>query len=315
MTSKYLKIMTYNVNGLPGTIDLSTLPWVLRPLAWLYRLFKKSYVVSLGGTQEGNIERAKKISHYLDVSDADIIAVQEDFNYHSELCSRLGGYGTGCHLGGFHLPKLFSTTEWWSYFPFPRFKADGLSIFTKSSRVEITNEHIVRWDKSYGYISHANDLMTHKGFRLYELTVDGDLQIDVYIVHMDADFYDKETCPDVQGDIIARRTQLTQLTNFIMDRKDNCNYRPVIIMGDTNCSPNNEWDVENINDYLLTPFRKYIWTYILEAIPTGFCDVDRLFIINDIRSKAHVSVSHCGYDTNTKLSDHKPFSATLRIDL
>ena len=195
MNRTYLKLVTYNVNGLPGTIDLSTLPWVLRPLAWVYKLIKGSYLISLGHTEEENKFRARKIGYYLNDEYADIVALQEDFNYHEEISYLMSFFRKGKHLGGFDLSKIFSTTECWSYFPFPRFKADGLSFFAKSDRITIDEEHIVRWDKSYGYISHANDLLTHKGFRLYELTVNNAFKLDVYIVHMDADFYDKETCP------------------------------------------------------------------------------------------------------------------------
>lgn len=314
MNRTYLKLVTYNVNGLPGTIDLSTLPWVLRPLAWVYKLIKGSYLISLGHTEEENKLRARKIGYYLNDEYADIVALQEDFNYHEEISYLMSFFRKGKHLGGFDLSKIFSTTECWSYFPFPRFKADGLSFFAKSDRITIDSEHIVRWDKSYGYISHANDLLTHKGFRLYELTVNNAFKLDVYIVHMDADFYDKGTCPDVQGDIIARRTQLTQLTNYIMERKAKGIWHPIVIMGDTNCYPKNEWDVENIRNYLAIPFTHYRYTTFYEAIPMALRDVDRMFIINDIRTKAQITVPECGYDTGVRLSDHMPFTATLRVE-
>ena len=35
-----MKIVSYNIDGLPEQLDLRQLPLVLRPIAWVYKLFK-----------------------------------------------------------------------------------------------------------------------------------------------------------------------------------------------------------------------------------------------------------------------------------
>lgn len=138
-----------------------------------------------------------KLAEKLAKEDADIIGVQEDFNYHDKLVQALPTYNMGTYSGGFDLSKAFSSIDW---FPYPRFKADGLNIFSKHP---ISNEDIQHWDTSYGYLTHANDKLTKKGFRAYQTQVNG-VDIDVYVLHMDADFYNPETCPDVSKDVEAR---------------------------------------------------------------------------------------------------------------
>ena len=36
-----LKLITYNIDGLPEKLDLNDLPLILRPIAWVYKLIKK----------------------------------------------------------------------------------------------------------------------------------------------------------------------------------------------------------------------------------------------------------------------------------
>ena len=142
----------------------------------------------------------------------DIIAVSEDFNYHTELMSSLSGYSSGTHRGG-----VSSTTN----------KTDGLNLIWKNS-VSVTGESWTRWNDYYatGLFGSGNgaDGMIYKGYRFYQATVAEGVTVDVYTLHMDAD--------SDAGDIEARESQLTQLANAIKASK---NGNPIIVMGDTNC--------------------------------------------------------------------------------
>jgi len=312
---KELKLVTYNVDGLPDELDLSTLPWILRPIAWIYKFFKGTTIIRINDNG-GTSEKTKSISEHLRDLHPHIIGVQEDFNYHDELMSSLNGlYNDSTNGGEILLDKLFSRTEWLSCFPFPRFKCDGINFISMNdNRVKVSDEDIIRWKKSYGYFTHANDKLTHKGFRKYTVRLDDEVDIDVYIVHMDADFYDAETCPDVSKDIAARESELKQLTEYILDRYNSGRNVPVIIMGDTNSSPKYIWDVNNIDENLIKPINSNVELMISEAEPTNRLDVDRVFYINSFYSKYHITPKECYFDESfDRLSDHKPLVATFNI--
>ena len=307
-----IKLITYNVDGLPSTLDLNDLPWILKPIAWVYYLLKGTTIIPINdnGNKDYDI---RQVSEYLSLSDADVISVQEDFNYHNELMEQLDNkYTYGKYLGGFDLSKLFSNTEWLTYFPFPRFKCDGVNVLAKSNRAVLNNEDIIRWKKSYGYFTHATDALTHKGFRYYKLTVDNKVDIDVYAVHMDADFYDAALSPDISKDLKARRLELKQLVNYIA--KSNSS-NPIIIMGDTNSYDKYEWDKANIQDNLIDAINNGIdGLEIKEAIPTDHTDCDKIFYINNDKSKYSLSLKECSYDIKMKSSDHFPFITILNIE-
>lgn len=310
-----IKFITYNIDGLPQKLNLKDLPLVFRPAAWIYKLIKGTYEVSIND----NTDTDKYITHIskcLKESKADVIGVQEDFNYHDELMSWLFNYNCGTYSGGFDISKIFSNAEWLSKFPLPRFKADGLNLIVNNNRIRINKEDIVKWNHSHGYTKNASDELAHKGFRFYSITIDDKVDLDVYILHMDADFYD-DCYEDVSMDVETRGKQLTQLTNYILKRYNNGSSNPIIIMGDTNSSVVYPWDVDNILDYLVTPINNTQELYIQEAISSKF-DVDRLFYINNSRSKYLVDVKECYYDYSFddeigRVSDHRPFVTTLTI--
>lgn len=285
---KEVRLVTYNIDGLPSELDLKDLPWILRPISWVYKLFKGTTKITIND----NPNRAAdivEISKYLNSLNADIITVQEDFNYHKELMSNLTDYTDSTHTGDISLDHFFSKVEW---DPLPRFKADGLNLI-KNNRVLIAAEDIVPWNVSNGYIGHANDKLTHKGFRYYRMYVDY-RRIDLYVVHMDADFYDPVNNPDVSGDYTARREQLLQLLEYIQEKNSN---NPTIILGDTNSVDKYSWDKENID--LLR-----VYGFIETEIDNQ--DVDRLFYKGDIEVvDAYYGI--CG------LSDHRPLIVDLKI--
>ena len=309
--SKTIKLITYNIDGLPSELDLNDLPWILKPIAWIYKLFKGTTIIPINdnGNKKGDIEN---ISKYLSSSEADIIGVQEDFNFHDELMTSLkDNYSCGKYLGGFELSHLFKNTEWLTYFPLPRFKCDGLNVIANKDRINLNSEDIKRWKKSYGYFTHANDLLTHKGFRAYSVGVDNEVTLDVYVLHMDADFYDAETCPDVRKDLNARESQLKQLVDYIA--RSNTNH-PIVILGDTNSYNKYEWDKSNIQTNLIDAINNIDGLSIKEAVPTNHSDCDRLFFINNDKSKYQLSLNECHYDCDVYLSDHRPFITILNVE-
>ena len=312
-----IKFITYNIDGLPEKLNLKDLPFIFKPAAWIYRLIKGTYEVSIND----NIDSDKHICHIskcLKQSGADIIGVQEDFNYHDELMSQLLDYNCGTYSGGFNISKLFSSTEWWSKFPLPRFKADGLNLLTKNSRIKINEEDIVKWHKSNGYFKNANDALTHKGFRFYSVTVDDVVDLDVYVLHMDADFYNGNY-DDIVDDVETRTSQLEQLAAYIINRYTAGNTNPSVILGDTNSSNEHSWDLENVCENFLDQINSTQCLLIQEAFANNGTDVDRLFYINNSKSQYKVSLKNCYYDDSFdqeigRVSDHKPLITTLTIE-
>lgn len=273
-----MKIISYNVDGLPETLDLKNLPLGLRFISWIYKMIKGTTIIPINDGSDKETA-FKNIDKYLTEQDADIIVVQEYFNYPLEFES----YNSGTYTGGFDLKKVPGNM---TLFP-PRFKADGLQIFTK---YKILKEDIVSWKKSYGYFSHANDKLTHKGFRYYRLDLGNDECLDLYNVHMDADFFHPENCPDVSKDVKARKSQIDQLIEYV---KSHSVGEKVIIIGDTNSYSKYEWDEENI---------KYLKSNLgcVEIYPNNAEDCDRVFVMN-IRNFKNVYL-----DTKIKYSDHRP---------
>ena len=313
---KDFKIITYNIDGLPDSLNLNELPIILKPIACIYKLIKKSSIVKIND----NEDTSKKILHIskcLAKSNADIIGVQEDFNYHNELMTNLSNYDTGKYTGGFDISKLFSSIEWCSYFPLPRFKADGMNIIVNHNTSKINEEDIVNWKTSYGYFNHANDLLTHKGFRFYNVTINN-VNIDLYIVHMDADFYHPEKCPDVTKDVETRKLQIDQLLDYIYNRHNKGIIHPIIIMGDTNSYNKYEWDIENIK-YLVDTLNYISEFECKEAISENISDCDRIFFINNSKCKYKISLKECYFDLDFnkeigRVSDHKPLVAIFNIE-
>lgn len=301
-----IKVITYNIDGLPEQLDLKDLPWIFKPIVYIYNKVKGTTVIKINDNYNTGINMMG-ISNYLSTTGADAVSVQEDFNYHSNLMQCLSGYTSSTFTGMISLSDVFHSIKW---FPYPRFKADGLNLITKKSRVEIINEKIVKWKKSYGYFSHANDKLTSKGFRAYTLSIEG-IDIDVYILHMDADFYNPDTCPDIEGDIEARKSQLQQLSDYIINRNSN---RPAIIMGDTNSTEKYEWDRINISNYLLDPINKTESLSIMEAVPSNYVDVDRVFYVNNSNSKYELKVEECYFDLEQNWSDHYPLVVRFTVE-
>ena len=303
-----IKIISYNIDGLPEEIDLMQLPWYLRFIGWIYLLIKGTTKIRVNDNYNV-LFNIIDIGKWIRSSGADIIGMQEDFDYHDVLMERLyGNYFCGKHTGGLLSGGI-------SIFPYLRLKADGLNLVLNSDRIRIKDEEVHSWKKSYGYFGHANDKLTRKGYRFYELLIDGVVKLDLYLLHMDADFYDSEKCPDVSGDVKARESQLKQVVEHIIDRYNYHFHNPIIIMGDTNSSHEHKWDIDNINNNLLKPIGDIYHLKINEAIPNNGEDIDRIFYINDDHSKYYLFYTSCvlGDSEVNGLSDHKPFISEFTL--
>lgn len=284
-----IKIATYNIDGLPESLDLRKLPWPLKPISWLYKAFRGTTCVTVNDNKN-KAANTEEISDKLADLKPDIIAVQEDFNYHTELFYCLPFYNNGKHTGGIS----FDNIRWW---PYPKFKTDGLNLLVNVATTHISDETIIPWKKSHGYFSHANDKLTTKGFRYYSVKTPNTL-VDILVVHMDADFYDPVKCPDVSKDVAARRSQFKQLAGAI--NQLGTNY-PIIVMGDFNSYPKYEWDKENI-DYFLS-----LVSDLQLAVPENREDCDHIFVRG-------LKVKRCYFDMSFgSLSDHKPLIAELEL--
>lgn len=285
-----IKIVTYNIDGLPESLDLRKLPWPLKPISWLYKAFRGTTCVTINDNKK-KAANTKEISRRLYALGANIIAVQEDFNYHNELMSHFPVYERGNHSGGITIDNL-------RWFPYPRFKADGLNIITNPAYAVLMDEHIEPWEKSHGYFAHANDKLTTKGFRCYTIVIANRIPVRIFIVHMDADFYSPDKHPDVSKDVAARKSQFEQLARWINLTP---NYEPTIIMGDFNSYPKYEWDKENIGYFLsLVP-------NLQQVIPENREDCDHIFVRG-------INVKRCYFDLSFgNLSDHKPLIAELEL--
>jgi len=46
-----IKIVTYNIDGLPEQLDLRKLPWPLKPISWLYKAFNGTTLVTINDSK------------------------------------------------------------------------------------------------------------------------------------------------------------------------------------------------------------------------------------------------------------------------
>lgn len=144
---------------------------------------------------------SKKIPPVLNAYQADIIATQEDFNFHP------------IHKKNIDMPYK---TLHSGVIPF----GDGLNYFSK---YPIYNVHREAWEETYGVLDSYGDQLTPKGFLCASMEIADGVVIDVYDIHADAG--------DDEDDIAARVAEYRQLFRY-MDAysKDHA----VIITGDTN---------------------------------------------------------------------------------
>ena len=184
-----LKVVTLNVNGLPEIA---------------------------GGTADNG--KTKQMSQYLAQKGYDIIAAQEDFNYHNDLMSALSeNYQQAKHCGSLNIFNLIARTD-----------NDGLMLIWKND-LPVTGDVRTAWKVINGNGLKDGDGKVTKGYRFYEATIDDDIVVDIYTLHMDAG--------SLPEDIAARESQIQQLYDAIVQADAS---HPKIIMGDTNCRSTRE---------------------------------------------------------------------------
>ena len=186
---------SYNVDGLPN-IEVNL-------------LITKIQLNPDGPLEDGTNSISQKLA-----ADAwDIIAFQEDFNFHDNLISSMKDiYTFGKHRGTVGLAQITSTAD-----------TDGLGFATLNSTSSFANQTFVEFTDKYGGLtSGANDCIK-KGFRYYTVTLKGGAEIDVYVTHMNSG--------SDSGHISARQSQFKQLAEYIVAHD---NGRPVLILGDFN---------------------------------------------------------------------------------
>ena len=170
------KIVNYNVDGLPVPAFMSKSG--RDPLACTRRIAKE-----------------------LNALDADLIAVQEDFNFHLTLRMGLDTQYATIHNGGI---------------PF----GDGLSMFSKTPLYNVAR---VPWETAFGIFTDGSDELTPKGFVVASVEIADGVYVDVYDLHADA--YGRT--PNAE----ARVAEYKQLLSYI----DTCSAgHAVLVTGDTN---------------------------------------------------------------------------------
>lgn len=324
MSITKLKVSTYNIDGLPKSINLKELPV---PYIWLYNtikfFWKKCPEEVFINPDSRHEEGAALIADKFNQNKYDLIGLNEDLNYHNiinSVCSNYYHFTT--YKGGLFLPLLNKMIHW-HWFKLPSLKTDGLCLMY-NNRIKILYEEIVTWNKYSGYFDHDNDGLMDKGFRYYQLLLDNTYNIDVYILHMDssqgntADRYNH-----IKQDIKARANQLEQLSKHI---KEHVKY-PTIIMGDFNGYWSLEWDKDNFIDCFInkvntgvknsSDFLTIKDSWIIEN-NTDFEALDKIFYINPINCSYTLNPEYCindysYYKDDKPLSDHYPVTTEFII--
>ncbi len=175
---KTLSLLSYNVAGLPD--------------------FK-----ALVGKGDKDVRKNQQdIGKILNSRNYDVIAVQEDFAYHTSLEKELSSFSYKTyHTGG--VPG-----------------GDGMNFYSK---YPLYNEERTTWNKAYGVLADGADEMTPKGILYCVLDLGDGVLVDFYDIHADAygDAGSKE----------ARRDNFKQLAQIINARGTD---RLVIVTGDFN---------------------------------------------------------------------------------
>ena len=166
-------------------------------------------IISSGNPSENSVAMGEYFNDY------DLVSVQEDFAYHSELTSKI---------------TLPYATETSGNVPF----GDGMNLFSNYPLYETTR---IKWNDSYGIITNGADQMTPKGILYSSIEIADGYFIDVYDIHTDADTDD--------GSMAARESNLKQLAEYINNRSAG---KAVIVIGDTNCRYTRDKIAESVLD-------------------------------------------------------------------
>lgn len=262
----------------------------------------------------------KKISQYLASKGYDIIGCSEDFNYNGALMESLNeNYSCG------KIRKTLSVAGIFGGFPFD---TDGLNLIWKNN-LAANNESWTRWNDR---TDTDGNQYVKKGYRHYDLTLPGDVIIDVFILHMDA------------GDTNAtgsRESQWRQLAGAVNGAEAT---RPKLIIGDTN----SRWTREDIKTNFMDRLNSNlvasdVWVEFYRnrvypttdmgdltdsSDPTNYTNyeiVDKIIYINpkaantsqlipqSFKIENDYTYDYVDHDGNTKaLGDHRPVVVTFK---
>lgn len=286
---------------------------------------------------------ATAIGEKLKTEGWDLVAASEDFNYHSELWNAawnngVEGDGLYSYNSTTHRGKITASASVLSDFlrsKSPLFNIDGLCLFYRWNRVTPSNESWTSWNAHYGYTEDGADGMIDKGYRYYLVTLATGEQIDVYILHMDA-----ETS---EGDLAARNVQLRQLADAIIASH---NGRPIVVIGDTNCRYTRDKVEEDFINRIEADERFTVNDPFIDIVMNGICPsygadaildkgsisanraahgydygevVDKIFYINTtesgkrVKAKSYKMEYSFVNDEGEPLADHWPVVVTLDI--
>ena len=269
----------------------------------------------------------KKISQYLASKNYDFIGCSEDFNYNGSLMESLNNYYS---CGTIRNTLSITDIDYWQLIQGKiHVETDGLNLIWKNSKVSATNESWTKWNDTE---STDGNQYVNKGYRHYNVQLDGGPVIDVYILHMDA------------GDTNAtwsRELQWQQLAAAINSSDHN---RAKLIIGDTNSRYTREDIIANFINRLSSDFTMGdVWVdfyqngiYPTTAMdnltdqtdPTDFSKyeiVDKIIYINPkaantvhlVPQTFHIEQDYTygtveGNDNTTPLGDHRPVVATFK---
>ena len=261
----------------------------------------------------------KLISKYLASKGYDFIGCSEDFNYNGSLMESLNGsYSCGT------IRKTLSVGGIFGGFPFD---TDGLNLIWKNSTCAASNESWTRWNDR---TDTDGNQYVKKGYRHYDMLIDGSVTIDVYVLHMDA------------GDATSSREgQWRQLASAINNADAS---RPKLIIGDTN----SRWTREDITANFMNLLNNDltasdVWVEFArggvyptvgtdaltdQSDPTNYTNyeiVDKIIYINPKAANTVQLVPQSfkieqdytygtveGTDNTTALGDHKPVVVTFK---
>ena len=292
-----------NVDGLPKELD--------------FGIFGKIDLNPDGPGSDGT----RKISRYLSSKNYDFIGCSEDFNYNGSLMESLNDrYWCGTIRNMLSVGDL----NYWDLIQGKvHVDTDGLNLIWKFSNISANNESWTGW---WDTESTDGNQYVNKGYRHYDVQLNGGPTIDVFILHMDA------------GDTNAtwsRESQWRQLSDAV-NASDAT--RPKLIIGDTN----SRWTREDIksnfmdrlndnltmSDIWVEMYRNGIYPTVGtdhltdQSDPTNFSNyevVDKIIYINTKTDNNALLIPQSfrieqdytygnidGTDDTTPLGDHRP---------
>ena len=270
-----------------------------------------------------------KISQYLASKGYDFIGCSEDFNYNGALMESLDGYSCGTIRNTLSVNGI----SYWDLIQGKiHVETDGLNLLWKNSKIAATGESWTRW---WDTESTDGNQYVEKGYRHYDVQIDGGPVIDVFILHMDA------------GDVNATWSRESQWRQLVEAINNSDHSRAKLIIGDTNSRYTREDVISNFFSRLSSDFTASdVWVekYRNGIYPTTDMDnltdqsdvddyskyeiVDKIIYINPTAANTvrltpqTFSIQHDytygyvdGTDDTTPLGDHHPVVVQFKYQL